>query len=302
MRLFTNSRGQRIFAQQWLPRRRSDARRKRREKDTNSPRFKGALFIIHGLNAHSNRYSTLVRQFVAKDYAVFAHDLCGHGRSDGLRAYTSSFNHYIADARMYVQDVVSRNRLQAIPKFLVGHSLGGALAIRLARDDADRARRLGALPPWDGVLLTAPAVAVFPKPLVKLFAPILGTLFPFMRVQSLKARRNFSTSPETTDPLIMTAGVRARVGYEILKSCSEIMNSASSFSTALFIAHAKADRVTSMQGSQRFVERAGSRVKTFRLYDSHVHDLLGNPGLAAQVSRDMLEWVEERVGKLAKDS
>ena len=86
----------------------------------------------------------------------------------------------------------------------------------------------------------------------------------------------------------------------MLKSCSEIIHSAKDFTSALFVAHAKADRVTSVHGSEKFVDKAGSACKTLRIYESSAHDLLGNPKLARQVSTDMLDWVEQRVAALMK--
>ncbi len=44
---------------------------------------RGILAIVHGLGAHSGRYSNVVKQLVPQQYAVYSFDLRGHGRSPG---------------------------------------------------------------------------------------------------------------------------------------------------------------------------------------------------------------------------
>uniref|UniRef100_A0A7S0ZJK7 Serine aminopeptidase S33 domain-containing protein n=1 Tax=Timspurckia oligopyrenoides TaxID=708627 RepID=A0A7S0ZJK7_9RHOD len=281
-----NSRGQRLYTQQWTPRSR---------KYRKSPR--GSVFLVHGLNGHSSRFTALVRSFVEEGYAVFAHDLSGHGRSDGLRAYVAKIQNYVDDARTHTNAVFHRfPNLQEKPKFLVGHSMGGAVAIRLARDDENAVNGKRS---WNGVMLTAPAVQVFPKPLLSFFAPILSTLLPFAPVQRLRSRNDKQTQSggnfASLDPLILRMAVRARVGYELLRSCDDIKRSATRFTSALFIAHAKQDRVTDAKGSQMFIEKVASPDKTLRLYDSAAHDLLGcQGGIAEDVVTNMVRWATER--------
>ncbi|GAB0493236.1 hypothetical protein MMPV_004512 [Pyropia vietnamensis] len=88
-----------------------------------------------------------------------------------------------------------------LPKFLLGHSLGGAVAVHAShrRGGGDGGSPLvgsPALPPrggggavdWAGVLLTAPAVSVHTKPWLRAAAPLLATFAPLAPVQKLKWR------------------------------------------------------------------------------------------------------------------
>jgi acylglycerol lipase len=268
------------------------------------------VYVVHGLGDHSDKYAPVARQLVEAGYAVVAHDAHGHGRSDGFRGHADSMQHYVDDARLAVAEATRRlpNTMHGLPKLLLGHSLGGAVAIHLARDDirAD----------WAGVLLTSPAVAVYPKPLLKLFAPLIATLAPLMPVQRLKSdprrgppgglgalanrvrsgsAKKRAAAAAASDPLLVRGPVRARLGYEVLKSCQRIMRHAGAFRSPVFVAHSKDDRVTNCNGSIKFCDRIASTDKIVRLYDGNAHDLLADPRQSKQVVRDMIEWADARV-------
>lgn len=285
------------------------------------------MYIIHGLNDHSNKYARVARSWVDAGYVVVAHDFHGHGRSDGFRAYTSSMDHYVRDAFDAIRHADQQllpSRLNKLPKFLLAHSLGGAVAIHLARDyhqqrhdggynnnTVNDDNKMGLK--FNGVMLTAPAVRVFPKPLLKLFAPVLATLAPLLPVQRLKFDRrqrkrrgsgsgssNRKSSDEDDDeycpyedPLVVRSPVRARVGYEVLKSCERIMSEADRFKVPVFVAHSAHDRVTNARGTVEFHSRIASDDKTVKLYDGSVHDLLAEK--REVVMADMVDWASKRL-------
>eukprot|EP00178_Gracilaria_changii_P006025 TRINITY_DN2034_c0_g1_i2.p3 TRINITY_DN2034_c0_g1~~TRINITY_DN2034_c0_g1_i2.p3 ORF type:complete len:367 (-),score=78.10 TRINITY_DN2034_c0_g1_i2:9591-10691(-) len=291
-----NSRGQRIFVQTWRPPPQHARRRPWwRRLFARTTREKGIVYIIHGLNDHSNKYTRVAHAWVRAGYVVIAHDFHGHGRSDGYRAYTSSMQHYVDDARHTIQQAKQRlpRALSSLPSFILAHSLGGAVAIHLARDAPCGTFR--------GVMLTAPAVRVYPKPILKLLAPLLATLAPLLPVQRLKfdrsRRRANKREPHAydarEDPLVVRSAVRARVGYEVLKSCDKIMSEAERFRVPVFVAHSRMDRVTNAKGTIDFHQRIGSSDKTVRLYDGSVHDLLAEK--RHTVINDMVCWASSRL-------
>jgi hypothetical protein len=67
-------------------------------------------------------------------YHVYALDHQGHGRSYGDRAHIEQFDDYVNDVMQYLQEVVEpdcRMRgLDTYPMFLLGHSMGGLIAVR----------------------------------------------------------------------------------------------------------------------------------------------------------------------------
>jgi pimeloyl-ACP methyl ester carboxylesterase len=93
------------------------------------------LVILHGLLGSSRNWST-VGKILARSFDVFALDLPGHGESPAAPAGDYSFSSMAADVTAWLDE-----RGPARP-FLLGHSLGGKVAMRLAVDAPARVRGL----------------------------------------------------------------------------------------------------------------------------------------------------------------
>lgn len=81
-----------------------------------------ALLFVHGAGGDHTLWGQQFRD-LAKDFSVAALDLNGHGRSparagDGLQTY--------------VEDVLAVLQALAMPTVIVGHSMGGAIALTVA--------------------------------------------------------------------------------------------------------------------------------------------------------------------------
>src|SRR4051812_12741701 len=83
---FENKAGLKIFTRTWLP----------------QENARGAVVIVHGLNSHSGYYQWVAEQFTALNYAVYALDLEGHGKSEGERFYVQSIYDYVSDVNQLV--------------------------------------------------------------------------------------------------------------------------------------------------------------------------------------------------------
>ncbi len=95
------------------------------------------LLILHGLAEHGARYDATARRLAALGIATYAHDHRGHGSTTALDAPLRRFASR-EGVRKLVRDVHAvRERAQAehpgLPVFVLGHSLGGAIAIHYAR-------------------------------------------------------------------------------------------------------------------------------------------------------------------------
>jgi alpha-beta hydrolase superfamily lysophospholipase len=62
----------------------------------------------------------------------------------------------------------------------------------------------------------------------------------------------------------------------------------------VLILHGTADKATKPSGSQAFYDATGSKDKTLKLYEGHVHDLLNDLGKEA-VLADITTWIEARL-------
>src|SRR6185436_5888930 len=159
---------------------------------------KAEILITHGFGEHSGRYDALTEHLISRGFSTAVYDHRGHGLSDGLPGHVESFAEYDQDLAKLISSV--RLRSQAKSLFLVGHSMGGLIALRYA------ARNHGEL---NGALISAPLIEVaIPVPAHKLMIARVGArMAPRMRLDSEINPSYLSRDPEVgrayaADPLV----------------------------------------------------------------------------------------------------
>jgi len=89
---------------------------------------RGYVVLFHGLSANKKIMAYLARGFASQNLRVFVPDLPGHGRTAG----PFSFERAESCADTLVQELIARRAIDPRRTILAGHSMGGAIAIRLA--------------------------------------------------------------------------------------------------------------------------------------------------------------------------
>jgi alpha-beta hydrolase superfamily lysophospholipase len=107
---FQGINGLKIFYQTWLP---------------ENP--KAVIQIVHGFAEHSGRYMNVVNELLPLNYAIYADDHRGHGRSEGKTNYVKAFDDYIEDEK--VLHGIIRDNHPNLPIFMIGHSMGSLIAV-----------------------------------------------------------------------------------------------------------------------------------------------------------------------------
>ena len=119
--------GVQLFYQGWLPQ--------------TGPR--AVILICHGFGEHSGRYGNVVEALVPHGYAVYGVDHRGHGKSGGARAQIDHYDTWLSDFDAFRRVVVSRHA--DVPAFVLGHSMGGNVAMLYSGVRPGRVRRPGVL-------------------------------------------------------------------------------------------------------------------------------------------------------------
>lgn len=89
---------------------------------------KGYVVLLHGLSANKRIMSYITAGFASQGLRVFVPDLPGHGRTDGPFSYDRSDK----CSENLVRELIARGLLDPERTILAGHSLGGAIALRVA--------------------------------------------------------------------------------------------------------------------------------------------------------------------------
>ncbi len=89
---------------------------------------RGYVVQFHGLSANKRIMSYITAGFASQGLRVFVPDLPGHGRTDGPFSYERSDK----CSENLVRELIARGLLDPERTILAGHSLGGAIALRVA--------------------------------------------------------------------------------------------------------------------------------------------------------------------------
>lgn len=257
----------------------------RRREVTNA---RGEILISHGFGEHSGRYGALTNHLVAHNYSVTGYDHRGHGLSDGLPGHVESFNEYDDDLDRMIASVRSRSQSRTL--FLIGHSMGGLIALRYT------ARKSGAL---TGAIISAPLIEVaVPVPAHKLMIARVGArMAPRMRLDSEIKPANLSRDPEVgrayaADPLV-NRKVSAKWFSEATRAMQEAAERASQITTPLLVMHGTADKLASVDATKRLFEHIGSSDKELVIYPGFYHELFNEPEKLDVFAR-VTEWLDKR--------
>lgn len=251
---------------------------------------KAVVALVHGGAEHAGRYAHVADFLNRHGYALAAFDLRGHGRSEGRRMFVSTFEQYLDDMERFVR-CLSRTGPE-LPLFVLGHSMGGAIATLFA---LTRPVKI------DGLMLSGPTLQMgqdISSPLKIKLAKMLAELLPRLPVGTLPADRISRDKAVVrryeADPLVYRGGVPAATAAIIMQALQQIEEQEVELRVPLLLMHGTADRMANPEGTKRLYQRAGSDDKTLKLYEGYYHEVLNEPG-KERVMEDLLTWMEERL-------
>jgi alpha-beta hydrolase superfamily lysophospholipase len=244
--------------------------------------------LVHGYAEHGGRYAHVAERLVAAGHAVYALDLRGHGLSPGVRADVRRFEDYLSDVEGLL--AVVRERHPGRPVVLVGHSMGGAIAILFA---SRRGGELAALvTSGAGVKLggRVPPLLVFVVRALALLAPRL----PLTPIDVEAVSRDAAVVARyRVDPLNYHGRIRARMGRELVRATELIAAELHRIALPALILHGGGDRLADPEGSRMLHEGIVSTDRRLVVYDGLYHEIFNEPE-REQVLDDLVGWLGER--------
>lgn len=134
------------------------------------PGRKGTVVILQGRAEFIEKYFETVRDLRARGFAVATFDWRGQGLSDRAlkdrrKGHVRNFSEYAIDLGTIMEQVVLPDCPP--PIFALGHSMGGAIAIRACRDGSRWFER---------VVLSAPMIAIRARRLLGMAGPLARVL------------------------------------------------------------------------------------------------------------------------------
>ncbi len=242
--------------------------------------------MTHGYAEHSGRYTHTAEYFVQQGYAVYSMDERGHGQSRGATlGYFDRFETLYDDLRRYIEWVRSQETMG--PLFLIGHSMGGMLALYYT---IQRQAMLKGLV-LSGTLLVRDEDASGP---LRLTGRLLSQIAPKMGIRDLDSstisKDEAVVKAYDTDPNVYHGKIPARVAAEWYAASQHILSNLSRVTLPVLIMAGEADRLVSPSCSQMIYDRIGSPDKTLKFYDGLYHEIFNEPE-KARVLADVWVWL-----------
>ena len=265
--------GTAIHCQAWLP----DAKPK------------AVMQIVHGLGEHGGRYKNYVDHFVPRGYALYAADMRGHGRSSGARGHTPSYATLLDDITAFLAHV----RAEQIDRkvVLLGHSLGGNLALNYARRRPEGLSAVIVTGPWLQ-LPQAPSA-----PLVAL-ARVMARVVPAFALSNGLDVAAISRDPAVVaayrlDPLVHDR-ISPRMYVDCAAAAAWALKHAGNLALPVLLLHGSEDRLTSPHGTRLFWQAANNSQVEHREYAGMYHEVHNDVGKEL-VFKDIEDWLSAKL-------
>jgi alpha-beta hydrolase superfamily lysophospholipase len=224
------------------------------------------LAIVHGFGEHSELYNHLGQFFTDRGFAVVSLDLRGHGKSAGARGFVRHWNDYLEDVTHLV-DLAYRPG--GAPLYLVGHSMGGLIAIEYALRHPER---LG------GLVVMGPALGEVGVPRILVWlSRALSRIWPSFSLDTRINSAAMSRDPAAVarleaDPLVHGRGT-ARLGTEFFEAIKRVRAGAATIAVPILMQHGDADTVAHPDGTRQFFSDITFADKQLMTYPGGFHNL-----------------------------
>lgn len=243
---------------------------------------RSAVVLVHGLGDHSGRYHHVGEMLAERGHAVIGTDLRGFGRSGGRRAHIADWEHHLDDL---THDVQAAREL-AVPVTLLGHSLGGLVALSYA---------LSGRPAPDLLVLSAPAIDNDLPRVKKAAARVLGRIAPRMTIPNGLTGDQLSRDPAVgeryfADPLVLQ---KTTTGYgrHALAAARRARREVHRLGLPTLVLHGAADPIIPPRVSRAL---SSLPVVQHREFPEFRHEIFNEEGGVAATAA-VADWIEARL-------
>jgi alpha-beta hydrolase superfamily lysophospholipase/SAM-dependent methyltransferase len=232
---------------------------------------RGAIVLFHRGHEHSGRLAHLADELELPDFAMFAWDARGQGRSPGQRGFSPSLGTSVRDVHSFIEHIATTYGFAGEDIAVVGQSVGAVLVATWAHDYAPNIRCM---------VLASPAFKV------KLYVPFARTGLGLMRavrgnffVNSYVKSRFLTHDPERiksydSDPLVARP-ISVNILLALYETADRVVADARAITIPTALLISGADFVVHHGPQHRFFERLGTAIKERHMLPGFYHDTLG---------------------------
>jgi alpha-beta hydrolase superfamily lysophospholipase len=249
---------------------------------------RAVILALHGFNDYSKAFEDPAAQWVKAGIATFAYDQRGFGAAP-YRGRWAGGDRLARDAGVAAR--LLRARYPETPLFLLGESMGGAIALQLATGDAP--------PGVNGLILAAPAVRGRASlgPLASSTLWFFGHTLPWYKLTgeglNIRPSDNLEALRELfEDPMVIKA-TRIDAIYGLVDLMDAAAAAAPKLTLPTLVLYGANEEVVSVEAARAFVESLPRPPAPIRVavYAEGYH-LLFRDREAETVTEDVAAWIQ----------
>ncbi len=255
------------------------------------PRPRAVLVVAHGFGEHGGCYRHLAEALApALEIEVLALDFRGHGRSPGRRGVVRLYTDLSAD--LHAALAWADRRQPGLPQYVLGHSNGGQVALRMVLDGHAE----GA-----GMIVSNPVLRLATRvPRHKLWiGSVLRRYAPGVTLRTEIDPQRLTSDPEMQASYGLDDLRHDRISPPLFFGMVEggplITARAAEIRIPILMILGGADPVVDPEESRAFFDRLGSLDKTLHFYPKMLHEPLNELG-RDDVIADIAAWLADRIG------
>jgi acylglycerol lipase len=248
---------------------------------------KAVIQAMHGYAEHSGRYGNVVDELISRRYVIYASDLRGHGRSEGLQAYVENFEQYVEEQRIFFSLI--KEKEPNLPLFILGHSMGAIIARIFATKYPEGIK---------GLVLSGAGTRIGgTSGFMKEMAKFLVLIIPKGRIAT-DLSSQISRDPKVIieyreDPLVFKK-TTVKLGVELLRGMKKANSLTSQIKIPTLVQSGSADKL--VLGVKELDKLLTMPDKMVRIYEGLYHEVY-NELLADRkiVLRDLGDWLDNHL-------
>ncbi|WP_227936528.1 alpha/beta hydrolase [Alkalihalobacillus deserti] len=233
---------------------------------------RGVIVVVHGAGEHHLRYQWLAEKWNEHGFDVVMGDLPGQGKTRGRRGHIHSFSQYLDQVEEWLEEA----RTKGLPVFLLGHSMGGLVVIRMLME------RNAAL--IKGVILSSPCLGLSQPPAKskdlasKLIHRIVPTFSSNTGIRSELSTRNEEIRELYLRDELRVTKVSARWYQELTKAMRIALRYPEKFpNLPILVLQAGDDHLVDKLEVRTWFDDIASTEKFYKEWDGLFHEVFNEP-------------------------
>lgn len=230
-----------------------------------------AIILFHRGHEHSGRIMFVADEIGFDDFAYFAWDARGHGKSPGKRGDSPSFGTAVSDIQSFFQHIEQIYHIVPENICVIAQSISAVLVSTWLHDYAPKIRC---------AILAAPAFKVklyvpFARIGLTLWSKLRGNFFVNSYVKAKYLTHNQERQESfNRDPLI-TRAISVRMLLGLYKTAERVVLDAQAITTPIQLFISGDDWVVDNKPQHDFYNHLGSYIKERHILDGFLHDTFG---------------------------